>query len=114
VSGVVTRDRCRARCANGTGQNIITVGDGNHVNARFGAVSEGLSELRKGITEAPIDEADKLSYVADIETIQTQLAKPEPNKSIVAAAWDGVKGAAAINGCTTLVGKVAGLIARSL
>lgn len=51
---------------------------------------------------------EKLSYVADIETIQTQLAKPSPSKAIVQAAWAAVKGAATIDGCASLVGKLAG------
>jgi hypothetical protein len=55
-----------------------------------------------------------MELVADIETIQSQLAKPEPNRGILKAAWDTVKGAAAISGCTTLVEKVSGLIAGLL
>jgi hypothetical protein len=51
-----------------------------------------------------------MTLVADIDTIQSQLAKPEPNRGIIQAAWETVKGAAAINGCTALVAKVAGLI----
>lgn len=95
-----------------TGQNIITVGDGNQVDAKFGNIGEALAELRKAITTAEIAEADKLTYVADIETIQSQLAKPALNRSIIAAAWETVKGAAAINGCSVLVTKVAGLIGQ--
>jgi hypothetical protein len=93
-----------------TGQNIITLGDGNQVDAKFGEVGEALAQLRNAIVSAPIPEKDKLTYAADIETIQSQLAKPEPNRSIIDAAWTGVKGAAAINGCTSLVSKVAALI----
>jgi hypothetical protein len=95
-----------------TGQNIITVGDGNQVDAKFGNIGEALAELRKAITTAEIAEVDKLTYVADIETIQSQLAKPAPSRSIIAAAWETVKGAAAINGCSALVTKVAGLIGQ--
>jgi len=94
-----------------TGQNIITVGDGNQVNAKFSDLAQALAELRDAITKSEADEGEKMNLVADIETIQTQLAKPEPNRGIVTAAWDTVKAAAAINGCTTLVAKVAGLIA---
>lgn len=93
-----------------TGQNIITVGDGNQVDAKFGNIGEALAELRNAIAAAEIGEAEKLTYVADIETIQSQLAKPAPNRSIISAAWETVKGAAAINGCSTLVTKVAALI----
>ena len=40
-----------------------------------------------------------MGFVADIETIKSQLAKPEPNRAIIQAAWETVKAAAAINGC---------------
>jgi len=97
-----------------TGQNIITLGDGNQVDAQFGDIGEALAELRKAITESDVKEGDKLAYVADVDTIQSQLAKPTPNKRIIAAAWDTVKGAAAISGAAGLVQKVAGLIGSFL
>lgn len=93
-----------------TGQNIITLGDGNQVNAKFGDLGGALAELRDAITKSDAPDEEKLLYVADIETIQTQLAKPTPNKGIVEAAWNAIKGAAAINGCATLVQKVGGFI----
>ena len=93
-----------------TGQNIITVGDGNQVDAQFGNIGEALAELRKAITVSDAEERDKLAFVADIDTIQSQLAKPTPNKGIIVAAWETVKRAAVINGCAGFVQKVAGLI----
>ena len=93
-----------------TGQNIITLGDGNQINAKFSEVGQGLAELRDAIIKSNIIEAEKMSFVADIDTIQSQFAKPEPNRDIIKAAWNAVKAAAAISGCATLVAKVAGLI----
>src|SRR5271157_4025185 len=63
-----------------TGQNIITLGDGNQVNAKFGELGESLSDLRNAVTGSDAAEGKKLELVADIDTIQTQLAKPEPNR----------------------------------
>lgn len=97
-----------------TGQNIITLGDGNQINAKFGDLGKSLAELRDAITRSDAPDAQKMNLVADIETIQSQLAKPEPNRDIVRAAWEAVKGAATINGCVTLVQKVAGLITEFL
>jgi hypothetical protein len=93
-----------------TGQNIITLGDGNQINAKFGELGEALAELRDAITRSTAPETQKMELVVDLETIQSQLAKPEPNRGIVRAAWDGVKIAAAINGCAALVQMVSGLI----
>lgn len=94
-----------------TGQNIITLGDGNQINAQFGELGRALVELRHAITESLAPESEKLALVADIDTVQSQLAKRVPNRGIIAAAWEAVKGAAAIDGCTHLVAKVTGLIA---
>lgn len=97
-----------------TGQNIITLGDGNQINAKFGELGQSLSDLRKAITSSKAEESTKVELVADIDTIQSQLAKPEPNRTILKEAWEVVKGAAAINGCTVLVGKITGLLAHFL
>lgn len=97
-----------------TGQNIITLGDGNQINAKFGDLGEALGELRDAITKSKVPEIEKMSLVADIETIQSQLAKPEPHRGIVKAAWETVKAASNIDGCVTLVERVSGLIAALL
>jgi len=97
-----------------TGQNIITVGDGNQVNARFAPLGESLAELREAVIRSDAPEGDKMAVVADIETIQSQLAKLEPTKSIIRSAWEAVKAAAAVSGFGVLVAKVAGLIGTFL
>jgi hypothetical protein len=109
--GEFTMSRLHGIRIEATGQNIITLGDGNQINAEFGNLGSSLAELRDAITKSDAPESRKMELVADIETIQSQLAKPAPNRGIVKAAWESVKGAAAINGCVTLVEKVAGLIA---
>lgn len=93
-----------------TGQNIITLGDGNQIDAKFSDLGQALAELRDAITKSDEMEATKMSLVADIDTIQSQLAKPEPNRSIIKTAWGVVKGAATIGGCVGLVQKVSALI----
>lgn len=93
-----------------TGQNIITLGDGNQIDAKFGELGQSLADLRDAITGSQASESTKLELVADIDTIQSQLAKPEPNKTIIKSAWEVVKGSAAINGCAVLATKVAGLL----
>ena len=93
-----------------TGQNIITLGDGNQINAQFGELGRGLVDLRAAVIASSESEEQKMAIVADIETIQSQLAKSRPNPGIVAAAWESVKAAAVIDGCANLVQHVAALI----
>lgn len=76
-----------------TGKNIITLGDGNVVNAEFSELNDALTELKEAITVAhEINESEKLSLAADIESIKDQLAKPQPNRSIIRMLWDGLAG----------------------
>lgn len=97
-----------------TGQNIITLGDGNQINAKFSDLGKALADLREAVTSSKASEADKLTIVADIETIQSQLAKPQPNKGIVSAAWATVKGAAVVGEFVALVQHVSHYIAPFL
>ena len=110
--GEFTMDKFHGIKIEATGQNIITLGDGNQVDAKFGEIGQALAELRTAITDSEADESTKLTYVAEIETIQSQLAKPEPNRNIIKEAWETLKATATINGCISLVGKVAGLISQ--
>ena len=58
-----------------TGQNIITLGDGNKINAQFGELGSRLLDLREAVVASDEPEQEKMAIVADIETIQSQLAK---------------------------------------
>lgn len=99
---------------NATGQNIITLGDGNQINAEYSDLGEALVELRNAITKSKASEQDKMALVADIDTIQSQLAKPKPSRGIIATAWETVKTAAAIQGCMALVERAGHLISGLL
>jgi len=88
--------------AEAAGQNIITLGDGNQINAKFSKLGQALVELCDAISQSDAPEVDKMSLVADIDTIQSQLAKPNPNRTIVSAAWDAVKAGAAISGLASI------------
>jgi hypothetical protein len=94
-----------------TGQSIVTVGDGNQINAKFGDLGSALADLRETITKSTAPESDKMNLVADIETVQSQLAKPSPNRSIISAAWSSIKGAAVIAECIPLIERVHTFIA---
>ena len=108
--GEFTRSTFHGIKIEATGQNIITLGDGNQINAQFSDLGQALADLRDAITNSDAPDAEKIGYAADIQTIQTQLAKPEPNSGIIQAAWTAVKSAAAIGGCASLVSKVGELI----
>lgn len=110
-----TRDRFEGIKIEATGQNIITLGDGNQVNARFEALGESLTALRKAIKESRrIDETQKMELVVDVDTLQTQLARPTPNREFISRLWEGIDRAASLAGLTDLAVKIGGLLAGLL
>lgn len=110
-----TRDRFQGIRIDATGQNIITLGDGNQVNARYQEIGQALSDLRRAIKESEaVEESDKLDLVADIDSIQDQLAKPTPNKSVIQSLWEGINRAASVAGLAVFAAKVAPYIAGLL
>lgn len=75
-----------------SGQNIITIGDQNQVDVRFKDIANGLLDLKKSVRDATdLHDSDKITLVADLETIESQLAKREPNKSVIREIWKGIE-----------------------
>lgn len=94
-----------------SGSNVITLGDGNVVNAQFSALHTQLNELKAAIAESPkIPESQKFDLAVDIESIKDQLAKQQPKKSIIGQLWAGIEGAVTAAGLVDLVSKVEPLI----
>ena len=114
-SGEFTMDKFKGIKIEATGQNIITVGDGNQVNAAFKDAAGALVDLKQAVLNAqPLSEAQKLDAVADIDSIESQLAKATPNRTAIRGAWEGIKKLDTVLGLADKVAKVAGLLAPLL
>ena len=73
-------------------QGVITIGDGNIVNVKYGELYQNLSLLQDEILKIEkLSDEEKLNLASDIETIKTQLQKPTPDKSIISKAWGSIK-----------------------
>ncbi len=108
-----TRDRFEGIKIEATGQNIITLGDGNQVDARFQALGESLTELRNAIKSSDkLEDAEKMELVVDVDTLQTQLARPILNKSIISSLWQGISRATSVLGLAEAAMKVGDLISK--
>jgi hypothetical protein len=113
--GEYTMDKFKGIKIEATGQNIITVGDGNQVNTQYQDAASALVELKQALLQSQsITEAQKLDAVADIDSIQSQLAKPSPNRGVIQSAWEAVKKLDTVMGLAEKVAKVAGLLAPFL
>lgn len=110
--GEFTIDKFKGIKIEATGQNIITVGDGNQVNARYEEAAAGLVDLKRAVLAADVlSEAEKLNAVADIDSIESQLAKDAPNPAVIAGAWEGLRRLDTVLSIGEKVGKVAALLA---
>lgn len=70
--------------------SAVQLGDGNVVRESFVGLAKDLGQDRRAVEESDLTEDDKISAIAEIETINSQLAKPEPNKPIIKIASDSL------------------------
>jgi len=91
---------------NATGTNVITLGDGNVVNAQFANLHSELTNLQKTIAQAELSEDKKLDLSVDVESIKDQLAKSQPDKTIIGRLWQRVQDVATAGGFVDAVQKV--------
>lgn len=98
-----------------TGSNVITLGDGNLVNAQFSELHSQLDELKYAVADSTnLSETAKLDLAVDIESIKDQLAKENPNTTIIGVLWKGIKAAATAGGFIDAVQRVQLPIERML
>lgn len=92
-------------------RGVTVVGDGNVVNTTFADGSRALSAIREAVLAQPqLSEERKLGTVADIDSLQAQLQKPDPDKSVVQKLWSGIEKIAAVGGAVDLISKASALI----
>ena len=85
-------DRFAGININATGENVITLGDGNYVNVHYQELHNELNNLKEEIKRrSEFTETQKLELVADIETIKDQLIKSNPDKSIISKIWGAIE-----------------------
>lgn len=109
-----TMDKFKGIRIEATGKNVITVGDGNTVNARFEDAANSLVELKQAILSSQVAEDEKMDAVADIDCIETQLVKSEPSRSVIAGAWEGLKRFETVLGVGEKLSRVVPLISDLL
>jgi hypothetical protein len=105
------KDRYQGINVTATGTNVITLGNGNVVKAKFSELHDQLAHLESEITLcSAINEKQKLDLAVDIETIRDQLAKESPDRTIIGHLWSGIDHVATVAGLVDAVQKVWPLI----
>jgi hypothetical protein len=93
------KDRYAGIQVNATGTNVITLGDGNVVNAQFSKLREQLDDLKSQITSsAVLSENAKFEAAVDIESFKDQLAKESQDKTVLAPLWSSIDHVASVAG----------------
>ena len=96
-------------------RSIVTTGDGNRIDATYEEAGSALVDLRNRVLALEtVSEEKKIDVIADIDTIEAQLAKTEPNAGIIDAAWESIRGIAQVLGFGANLGSVAVYLAPFL
>jgi hypothetical protein len=90
-----------------TVKGVTIVGDGNVVNTVFADASSGLGELRALLLAADnLSDEVRLNAVADIDSLQGQLQKPDPAREVIRSLWASVERIATVSGFVDAAEKV--------
>ncbi len=95
------------------GMTTIVMGNSNMViiNSQYIDLYKNLDLLSASIQKIDsLSDKDKLNYIGEIETIKSQITKPNPDKNIVQKAWEKLKPLATISGIASFFEKVSKLI----
>ena len=96
-------------------QGVTVVGDGNVVNTQFTDLARALDEFDRAISRSEkLTDAQRLDAAVDLSTIRMQIAKQQPNKTIIATAWESLKGIATVVELADAAHKVGTFIAELL
>lgn len=90
--------------------SIVTIGDGNIVNINYKPLHAELEKLKQEIAVSKLDDNQKLEVSVDIETLKDQLAKSNPDKTIVGYIWSKIESIALLSGFHDAVLKIAPMI----
>jgi hypothetical protein len=101
------KDRYPGINVNATGTNVITLGDGKVVNAKFSELRDQLDNLKSEIaSSSALTDKQKLDVTVDIESVKDQLAKETPDTTIVKHLWAGIDHVAKVAGLVEAVHKI--------
>lgn len=104
------RDRYPGIKINASGSNVIQLGDGNVVNTQFSELHNQLQTLKQAVTSCSLPDPTKLELAADIETLKDQLAKAQPNKTVIGVIWKAVENAAIAAGLIDHISRISPLL----
>jgi hypothetical protein len=92
-------------------QGIVSIGDNNYIQNQYSDLFRLLDGMGKQLRiSQELDDQEKITYQAEIDTIKAQLVKPKPDREIVGKAWGALKAVATIGGVVGFYEKVVPII----
>jgi hypothetical protein len=92
-------------------QGVPVVGDGNVVNAKFTELSRALDDLDQAVADSPqLTDEQRLDAAGDLSAIRAQVAKKNPNPSVIRSAWEGLKALPVLGSAADAVARVGKLL----
>jgi|DewCreStandDraft_4_1066084.scaffolds.fasta_scaffold09246_8 Fe2+ or Zn2+ uptake regulation protein len=95
--------------------NVLVLGDnlGSITQTKGNSIDE-LNKLIKAFRTSALTEEEKMNLIGDVETIKSQLVKPNPSKAIIQGAWATISAASTFSGAHDLIAKVKTLLSAWL
>lgn len=94
-----------------SGEAKISADGGDNIsNIYYGTINQNTAEAIKKIAElmelvanSNLKENEKLQMIGDAEIVKASLIQPEPNKTILEKAWNGIQAASTVSGAVQLI-----------
>jgi len=87
--------------------SVIIVGDNNVVRNEYKDLFEVLEDLGRQIRiNSQLSNEEKLEYQAEVDTIEAQIKKSEPDKSILKTSWGALEKLSTVAGIVEIIEKV--------
>jgi len=88
-------------------QGIVSIGDNNYIRNEFTGLFESLEDLGRQIRISnELNDEEKINYQAEIDTIESQIKKSKPDKSIVKTSWGVLEKLSTVAGIVEIIEKV--------
>ena len=95
--------------------SVVVIGNNNYVRNEHKDLAESLNKLGNQIRlSSELSDEQKVEYQAEINTINSQLAKSNPDKGIIQKSWEFLKGVSVVNSLITLFNHTSDLIKHFL
>ena len=89
----------------------LSFGDRNTLNQSVITLDDSLTNLSDQIDSSKLlTDDEKSDYKSDIQSLASQVGKSKPNRQIIKAAWESIKGLATIEGFVQLIDRITPLV----